>query len=65
MNQWKLIPKNKLSEIARAIESIDILAEKWNLPVKIAFNLHLAIEYPTLSTSTIYQLLLLPYEPHQ
>jgi len=51
MNEWKLIIKNKLSEIAKVVETIDILAEKWDLPMKIAFNLNLAIE--ELITNTI------------
>ena len=51
MNEWKLIIKNNLSEIATVVENIDILVEKWDLPMKVAFNLNLAIE--ELITNTI------------
>ena len=51
MQELKLIIKSNLSEIATVVENIDILAEKWNLPMKTVFNLNLAIE--ELITNTI------------
>lgn len=51
MQEQKLIIKNNLNEIATVVESIDMLAEKWDLPMKTVFNLNLAIE--ELITNTI------------
>jgi len=51
MQEWKLIIKNNLKEITTIVKAIDILAEKWDLPMKTVFNLNLALE--ELITNTI------------
>ncbi len=51
MQEQKLKIRNNLNEIATVVENIDMLAEKWDLSMKIVFNLNLAIE--ELITNTI------------
>lgn len=51
MKEWNLKISNNLTEISTVVESIDILAEKWNLSEKLKFNLNLVIE--ELITNTI------------
>ena len=51
MEEHILLIKNELSEIAKVVDTVDSIAEKWDLPIKIAFNLNLAIE--ELITNTI------------
>ncbi len=44
--------KNDLSELEIIVSNVDVIAEEWNFPPKVAFNLNLVLE--ELVTNTIF-----------